>query len=681
MAPAAADGRPEQHWGITALLGNLAKLMWVGGWERDRIRRELARVVEQRSRRTAFGRGLDLLGHDLGVPRFVPYAHTYDEGTLALLHLDETSKPDPRYDAEDSAARYRSVAHHGTLVGTAQIGVPGRFGTAFAFRGVDARLEIADHAELALAPAQSFTVECFVRPEATGDGTLVAKQAGPGWELALGEFGRGLPRNLRWRLSDGRATVVAFADVTLSPDRFQHVAGTIDRDAREALLYVDGIVRDRAPLGALGALTNGAPVRLGRTRRRRRRGRGRRAAPQHGRAPQLRAGARRERRQLPAPDRHLRALDAPSPAGIQAALNEAVGEIAGDSEPLEVDDTPATLVVGVAPVRLLPRRPAGGRTDRRARAPPRTSETAACGEATDEERRLGSTLLATFADPLVDVEPALERRLDPGEESPDASRMHARAAAALRALLPLLPSGRGAGRLQLRSAFDPRADDLRAVGRGLWLQHSEVANDRLAALAHVAGFDFVSNRSDLRVVTVAVRAGERLTIAAAPGPVPGRGVDVVVGRTLDLTVEPELGLDTARGVDDDRVRRRSGEIRDADDRGRRESQSRAARCPDRPRRGDTTRADDVGHAHDPGRSPGPRRRLLDRRRRHEMGVGPAIADGPDPAPFLHPVHLLHVDEPGLAFDAGDNPHRMQRGTKARLKQLLALLDEGRVEAA
>ncbi len=370
MAPAAADGRPEQHWGITALLGNLAKLMWVGGWERDRIRRELARVVEQRSRRTAFGRGLDLLGHDLGVPRFVPYAHTYDEGTLALLHLDETTKPDPRYDAEDSAARYRSVAHHGTLVGTAQIGVPGRFGTAFAFRGADARLEIADHAELALAPAQSFTVECFVRPDATGDGTLVAKQTGPGWELALGEFGRGLPRNLRWQLSDGRATVVAFADVTLSPDRFQHVAGTIDRDAGEALLYVDGIVRDRAPLGALGALTNGAPVRLGRTR----------GAGVEGVVDELRLSTVARRSFAPvlgeSDDSYRRRIGIferwtlPSPAGIQAALNEAVGEIAGDSEPLEVDDTPATLVVGVAPVRLLPRGlPAGG-SDRRARAPP-----------------------------------------------------------------------------------------------------------------------------------------------------------------------------------------------------------------------------------------------------------------------------------------------------------------------
>lgn len=63
------DGGQEEWWRLTALLGTMAKLLWVIGWERDHLRHQLERTAAARSPRNADARVLDLHGAGLGVVR------------------------------------------------------------------------------------------------------------------------------------------------------------------------------------------------------------------------------------------------------------------------------------------------------------------------------------------------------------------------------------------------------------------------------------------------------------------------------------------------------------------------------------------------------------------------------------------------------------------------------------
>ncbi|MEW2352937.1 hypothetical protein [Spirillospora sp. NPDC029432] len=65
--PSAGD--VSRGWAVTALLGTIAKALWVVGWERDHLRRQFARVLSQRHLPFASGRALDALGTEFGVPR------------------------------------------------------------------------------------------------------------------------------------------------------------------------------------------------------------------------------------------------------------------------------------------------------------------------------------------------------------------------------------------------------------------------------------------------------------------------------------------------------------------------------------------------------------------------------------------------------------------------------------
>src|SRR5207244_7997862 len=69
-------------WRIVAILGNLGKALWVLGAEYEELRATLDRVTAQRDRRRAVIASLDLLGNDLGIPRFPAVAYSYDSDTL-----------------------------------------------------------------------------------------------------------------------------------------------------------------------------------------------------------------------------------------------------------------------------------------------------------------------------------------------------------------------------------------------------------------------------------------------------------------------------------------------------------------------------------------------------------------------------------------------------------------------
>src|SRR5260370_12466551 len=120
MSPAAPDAEAANWWSLSALLGELAKLLWVLGWEKDHIRRHLARVQKQRHLPKAVKYSLDLLGYDLGVPRFPPQPYSFDPDTIALYHLnDQPASGQLEVDqVEDIMKRYPGKTDHsGTNTG------------------------------------------------------------------------------------------------------------------------------------------------------------------------------------------------------------------------------------------------------------------------------------------------------------------------------------------------------------------------------------------------------------------------------------------------------------------------------------------------------------------------------------------------------------------------------------
>src|SRR5450432_1916372 len=256
-------------WGIQALLGNVARLLWVIGWEKDAIRRHLEIVQTQRHLPKAVRYSLDLLGYDLGIPRFPPQPYSFDMATIALYHLNDlpVAGQSEVSQVEDSTDLYASTSHPGQNT-SARSGAVGRFGSAFAF--ANAEIQIPDHADFNPSAQGSFTVECFVKPDPLmTDGEVIAKHPNPvantttaGWAVSIGNFQRGLPFNVRFLLSDGvlPAPILLFADSSLSSDRFYHIACVLDRVSQEARLYIDGNLTSKQSISGLGAVLNTEPV-------------------------------------------------------------------------------------------------------------------------------------------------------------------------------------------------------------------------------------------------------------------------------------------------------------------------------------------------------------------------------------------------------------------------------------
>src|SRR5262249_40229835 len=109
------------------------------------------------------------------------------------------------------------------------------------------------------------------------------------------------------------------------------------------------------------------------------------------------------------------------------------------------------------------------------------------------------------------------------------------------------------GSLVLVNGYDPAAEDLRAVGRGLEVLQSAIVPGRLAALAHRAGagvaeyrwgFGAGADPASGERVYLSTAPGQPLRIqAAASGPPPSAartalGMDVAVGGALTVGIVP-----------------------------------------------------------------------------------------------------------------------------------------------
>ena len=677
MTPSAPAGAIGDWWRLWALLGNLAKLLWAVGWERDHIRRQLGRVKTQRHLADAVGLSLDLVGGDLGVPRFPPLPHAFDPDTVALYHLDDAAGA--TLGVEDMMARYGGVGHPGTNAGgRAQNGVSGRFGTAFAFRDPDAEIRIATHVEFDLGTASNFTVECFLKPDpGAGEGHVVAKHANPavgaqvGWALSVGEFGRGVPRNARFLLSDGATQVVLFADETLSPTGFSHVAGVLDRRASEARLYIDGVPRATRSAVGLGALTNAEPVRIGRAGPGAFRGvvdevRLSRVARAEF-APVLGETDASYRERL----RIFQRWTLPTRADLLRVLNQSVGLIGGGAHPLILDDVDATLVSGTASLAVYPESLTRDECidalgNRRAHEG-NVSGTAAA------ETGFDPAYLVGHDDPRAVYAPPPPRTLQGGELPPDPHLMQAVTARCLDRLLALLAAEEIAGQLRVESAFDPRAEDLRAVGRAVHLSHPApgLGLGRLAVMAHRAGFAFVCRRAAQGVVYASTASEEYLEIAVTDGTATEvSGFDARVGESLALAIRPMLPADTlyrwvtiACGAGRTRFTTRTDRpavILEATAPGELVVKVEATR---RHRTVAGTRVFRIAPVElADGQSIGGD---------GTVGAGEAVAGAPEA--FFHPAYLVTHDDPRASYGPDVNTRRMQPSVARRLDRLLDLI--------
>jgi YVTN family beta-propeller protein len=674
MTPPPGDGAAANLWTVTALLGTTAKLLWVVGAERDTLRTLMTQVNRQGHLSAAAGQTLDLIGFDLGVPRFPPQPYSFEDGTVALWHLDD----DPGAPVQDATRLFGGVGHPSASV-TARAGATGRFGSGFAFADPGAEITIPDHAEFALDPAASFTAECFVKPD-DGDweGAVLSKHADPGdptqpgWALSVGGFGRGIARNVRLLVGDGQQSATLFADVSLAVASFSHLAGVLDRAAGQARLHVDGVLRAAAPITSLGALTNTEPVRIGRA------GTGP-AAVFRGAVDEVRLSRASRDGFHPVLGEHddsyrrrlgiFQRWTLPTPAAIQAALNHVAGKVQDVADPLVVDDRDSTLVEGEHALRVVPVELGAGESvdelGRRGTAEADLTGTPAEDEAFDPD------LLADGSDPRAEFAAA------------PAKLMRVGARRALLALLDLLDGEGVAGKLQVRAGFDPDAPDLRAVGRALLLAHPAVPPGRLAALAHRAAFSWVQHLGDQAVVYASVRSTATVEVevdATGGTATPEHGFDLLVGQTMTLAVRPDLPVDALSrwstiacgqgrasfegGTDLPQVTisaTRPGDL------------IVEVQVTRGPRSFPATRRLRVGLAELPAGQSVSDQGALD--------AGEAVAGDPTDGVF-DPAYLVAVNDPRVSFAAGANTRRTQPAVAARLLRLLDLIaGDGRPRVA
>jgi DNA-binding beta-propeller fold protein YncE len=552
----------DQHataWQLVALLGNLAKLLWVAGGEHEQIEVQLADVAAQRNAPSTHGASLDLLGRDLSVPRFPPRPHTWDPATIALYHLDDRPVP-PQPEVvtvADDRARYQATSHPGTNTG-ARSGRPGRFATAFEFAaGAPGVITIANHPDFALPAGASFTVEAVVAPDRTaaGPGAVLAKRAtlnkatDPGWALSMGSY-RGIDHNLRFSLGDGTTEIELFADRNLADGTFHHIAGVVEHRAgppalTTALLWVDGAVVASLPLSGLGALSSPEPLRIGR---------GQESmsgvptdAPFAGRIDEVRLssvarssfhpvtgeGDDQYRRRLQVFQRWL----VPTPDALRDALSEMAGPVAGNPHPFVVDEGVDPLVIGTHPVRVLPAALPSGKAIS-ADGDPRATEDGAVGVAADE-LNFDPAWLGRHPDlPKLDFGGVENRR-----------RMQWSVRAALDRLLDRIAGVSGS--LGVLSGYDPTASDLSGLGRVLQLSHDTLDPGDLAVHAFAAGFGFVRRTAQGTVLVAQGRADpfrvlppptgiDDQPLDLAPSPDLVQRPDLAEGGDLVLTLDPDL---------------------------------------------------------------------------------------------------------------------------------------------
>lgn len=545
------------RWGVTVLLGTMARLLWVLGAERDRLSRLRDRLREQRVVETAVGASLDHLGRDLGVPRFPPTPYSFDADTMALYHLDDRPGSVPEI-VDATAAFPGRTPHHGIVAGAVDLIHRGRYEYAAHF-GAGGTITVASSADFDISATDSFTVECFVRPDPTTTvGTVVSRSGGgTGFSIEVGDVGLGVPGAVRATIGDGALTLQVSAAADLPTDRFSHVAAVLRRDPARPLadswsLVVDGVEVATTPAGGLGAVGTGdvligpaASGYVGAVDETRLSSVGRSHF-----APALGEADEHYRRRLEL----FRRWALPAPGNLTAILNRLVPVIDGIADPFVVTDVDDPIQGGHQLVRVWPREV----------APLQGIDAAGRLGVTESmlwpgaEPPADPTLLGRHAHPSITyVPPVPDPARDPVLAAPDPQLMQASVGVALDRLVALVTALGIAGPLRVTAGFDQAAADGRAAGRAVLLALPGVSPGRLAALAHRAGFDFVELRLPVAVYA-ACRPGQHLLLgpassgtALAAGQLPevtvGSAVTLTTGNSTTTWTAPTLPLDATAG--------------------------------------------------------------------------------------------------------------------------------------
>jgi len=537
---AVIPGPGAELFGVVALLGNIARLLWIIGAEKDEVRRQLGVVRDQRRRISSQRVALDLLGADLRVARFPAREYSFDGDTIALYHCND-AVPDLGAVA-DETTRFGLPGHPG-INQAAESEVDGQFGAGFGFPGPTGAgaITIDDHADFALPPSQSATIEAFVNVVAAvlptprvlllkGTVDAACTLTSAGWSMVAGEF-RGIPNNLRCSLSDGNPANIVdlFADLNLADGRFHHVAVIVDRTANRVRLLVDG--QERASDGiTLAALTNGEQIRVGSS------------AAGHactGVIDEIRFSRVARTSFHPAlgeDDEDYRTRlgiferwTLPTAAELTRLINNSVA-INGDPESFVIAETTRPFAAATKKVRVVPSElPAGASIDR------------------EGDGRIAIDAALDDAEPIFDARLLVMHANANVLYAQNASQMQAVARRALDRLLDIIlglivgPPGK----LHLDQAFDPSGPVRHSTGRTLLFSHDVIALAALGALAHRAGFDFVRNTGSFIEATVGL--GDELEAVVEPRAAidtPPDGVDVLPTKSIDLHVDPG-GLPTA----------------------------------------------------------------------------------------------------------------------------------------
>ncbi len=533
QVPVPLPGAGQQNFAIVALLGNISKLAWVMGWEKDQIRKNMEDVERQRHVSSAHGASLDALGADLRVPRFPPRAYSFDSDTLALYHLDGVVAN--LGVVADETSRF-GLPGHPAVNQNGLSGVQAKFGTGFRFPGSGGtgNIEIPSSPSFDLPSNASFTAELFLKADSNtapalvlGKGTLDATGVltSPGWSLMQGTF-RGIPNNVRWAGNDGANQFEVFADLNLADSQFHHLAGVLDRGSQQARFYVDGVVQNVAGIANVGTLTNAQTIRAGRS------------ATGHqfsgivdelrlssvARAsfdPVLGEGDSGYRQRLAI----FRRWQLPTAADVLQTINSLV-QINGQPDSFVLIEqtragASASAVVRVVPASL----PAGQRI-------------AADGNQLAKEPDVSGAP----ADDIDFREILLLRhnsaQVNYGTDDNN-HRMQAVTAKALDHLLALLAAANPAiaGRVVVAKSYDPSGPGLHPAGRALQLTHETLALDQLGVFVHRAGFDFV--RNDSTVIYCSVAAGEKLAVAIedrVAAEIPLDGSELFAGHVMDVHI-------------------------------------------------------------------------------------------------------------------------------------------------
>jgi len=190
---------------------------------------------------------------------FLQPAFTAHAGTLESGWLFDSDLTDSRGGGGNDLVQAAGTPDYSSTVPNLTGSVYG-VNRSYEFDGTSDRLEIADNASLNTM-GTSFTILYWMRRDSGADREQILEKRDPGetetWEFSAG--GTAQTNQMRFLLRDTAGTGTELWSTTaIAASTWVHVAGVIDRDTDEALLYINGVLEDTEDISAFGDLDDPA---------------------------------------------------------------------------------------------------------------------------------------------------------------------------------------------------------------------------------------------------------------------------------------------------------------------------------------------------------------------------------------------------------------------------------------